>query len=104
MLSRQSQANGATRRSRLLSRWPIRNKLLIGLALLLVIVATLSGGGFYAVYAYRSVVKGLSSRVAELPLATEFGRRVGDLRVTVGDSQSMRQTGDWDPFAGIEQQ
>lgn len=87
----------------MLSKWPIRNKLLIGLGLLLVIVATLSGGGFYAVYAYRSLVKGLSSRVAELPRATEFGRRVGDLRVTVSDSQVLLETSDWDPFSGVEQ-
>ena len=54
----------------MLRRWPIRNKLLFGIALLLVIVGTLSAGGFQAVYAYRSLVRSLSSRSSELPLAT----------------------------------
>ena len=41
----------------MLSKWPIRNKLLIGIGLLLVIVATLSWSGFHGVYAYRSLVQ-----------------------------------------------
>ncbi len=65
----------------MLSRWSIRNKLLIGLGLLLVIVVTLSWSGFYGLYSYRGLLKSLA-RVAELPLATELARRVSDLRVT----------------------
>ena len=39
----------------MLSRWPIRNKLLVGIALLLVIELTLSVSGFQGTYAYREL-------------------------------------------------
>ena len=35
------------------SKWPIRVKLLVGLRLLVVMVAILSGSGLYTTYAYR---------------------------------------------------
>lgn len=65
----------------LLSRWPIRNKLIIGLALLIVIVATASGSGLYGLYAYRNMIKSVSSRANELPLATALIQQISDLRV-----------------------
>ncbi len=68
----------------LLSRWSIRNKLLLGFGLLLAIVVTLSWSGFDGLYAYRSLVKNLR-RVNELPLATELGHRVSDLRIAALD-------------------
>jgi signal transduction histidine kinase len=65
----------------LLSRWPIRDKLLVGLSLLLVIVGTLSWGGLQGLYAYRALVRNLHGRVeTELPLLNEFSKNVGDLR------------------------
>jgi two-component system NtrC family sensor kinase len=64
----------------LLARWPIRYKLLLGLALLLTMVATLGWNSFQGLYDYRDLLKNLE-RVAELPRATELARRVGDLRV-----------------------
>ena len=63
----------------MLSKWPIRNKLLIGLAIFLVMVSTLSWSAFYGLYAYRSLLKSLE-RVSELRLATELSQRVSDLR------------------------
>jgi two-component system, NtrC family, sensor kinase len=72
------------------SKWPIRRKLLICLALLVVIVATLSASGLNGVYAYRSLVKSLSWRVTELPLAAELSQRVGDLRITVSELRGTR--------------
>jgi len=69
----------------LLSKWPIRNKLLIGLALLLVIVGALSWGGIYGLYAYRSLVRSLSRRVPELPKANRLIQSVSDLRVALSD-------------------
>lgn len=68
----------------MLSRWSIRNKLLIGLGLLLAIVLGLSWSGLDGLYAYRNLVKDLR-RVNELPLATELSHRVSDLRVAVAD-------------------
>ncbi|HVU90530.1 MAG TPA: HAMP domain-containing sensor histidine kinase [Pirellulales bacterium] len=65
----------------MLSKWPIRDKLLVGLALLLVIVGTLSWGGLQGLYAYRALVRNLHGRVeTELPLLNEFSKGVGDLR------------------------
>ncbi len=52
----------------LLARWPIRNKLLLGVALLLVMVLTLSASTFYGRYAYRGLVKSLG-RLDELRYA-----------------------------------
>lgn len=73
----------------MLSRWPIRNKLLLGLALLLVIVATLSWSGIHGLYAYRGLVKSLTQRMSELPLANEFIQCVADLRVSLADSRGL---------------
>ncbi len=74
----------------MLSKWPIRNKLLVGIGLLLVIVATLSGSGFHGVYAYRSLVRSLSGRATELPLASQFARYVSDLRMIVAQVRTAR--------------
>ncbi|HEX3997729.1 MAG TPA: HAMP domain-containing sensor histidine kinase [Pirellulales bacterium] len=67
----------------MLAKWPIRNKLLVGVGLLTVLVATLSTSGFLGLYAYRSLVRSLHNRAAELPLATELAQKVSDLRVSV---------------------
>ncbi len=77
----------------MLSKWPIRNKFLIGVSLLLVIVATLSWSGFHGVYAYRSLVRSLNSRANELPLAGELSREVSELRVLVGRFRVEQATG-----------
>ncbi len=67
------------------SKWPIRDKLLVGLSLQLVIVGILSWGGLYGLYAYRALVRNLHGRVeTELPLLNEFIKGVGDLRGTLG--------------------
>ncbi len=67
----------------MLIRWPIRNKLLVGIGLLLVIVGTLGWSGFHGVYAYRNLVRSLSGRAAELPLAATLSQQVGALRITL---------------------
>ena len=71
----------------MLSKWPIRNKLLFGVALLIVMLATLSASGFLGMYSYRSLVKGLSGRASELPLASSLARRVSDMRVALSEHQ-----------------
>jgi signal transduction histidine kinase len=65
-------------------------KLAIGLGLLVVIVAILSSGGLYATYTYRTVVKTLSGRVTELPLAAELSNRISDMRVTLSELRGLR--------------
>ncbi len=74
----------------MLSKWPIRNKLLFGIGSLVVIVATLSASGFISVYAYRSLVRSLRGRAEELPMAGALARGVSDLRVVVGEARSAR--------------
>jgi len=74
-----------------LSKWPIRNKLIVGICLLLVIVATLSLSGFLGVYAYRSLARGLRSRAAELPTAARLAQQVSDLRVAAAELRSLGQ-------------
>jgi two-component system, NtrC family, sensor kinase len=68
-----------------LSKWPIRRKLLLGLCLLVSVVSILSSSGLVATYAYRDLVSSLSWRVNELPLAAELSRHVSDLRITIGE-------------------
>ncbi|MBN2579151.1 MAG: HAMP domain-containing histidine kinase [Pirellulales bacterium] len=76
----------------MLSKWPIRVKLLVGLGLLILVVAILSGSGLMATYAYRDLVESLSGRVSELPLAAELSQHVTDLRITVSRIQGIRAT------------
>lgn len=75
----------------MLSKWPIRSKLLAGLVLLLVIVGLLSWGGLHGLYSYRSLVRSLSRRVPELPLANRFSQDVSDLRIALSDAQAPRE-------------
>jgi two-component system, NtrC family, sensor kinase len=74
----------------LLSKWPIRNKLLIGIGLLLVIVSALSWSGFYGGYAYRGLVRSLSGRADELPLAASLSGQVSNLRVAIAQVPEAR--------------
>jgi len=63
-------------------RRPIRDKLLLGGLLVGVMVAVLSASSFLGVYSYRRLVRALSSRAAELPLAAELDARVATLRLS----------------------
>ena len=78
----------------MLSRWPIRNKLFLGIALLLVILLTMSISSFQGTYAYRELVRSISSRAHELELATDLARQVSDLRVTLADLDDAQKFGD----------
>lgn len=79
------------------SHWPIRNKLLVCLALLLIILTTLSASGFVGVYKYRGLVRSLRDRSAELQLATKLGLLASDARVTLSKCRlrlSVRPSGE----------
>ena len=71
----------------MLSHWPIRTKLKLGLGLLLVTVLALFGSAYYGLYAYRGLVKGLSARSAELPLAGKIRQHVSDIRVILSQAK-----------------
>ena len=75
----------------MLSKWPIRVKLLVGLGLLVLVVAILASSGLYTMYAYRGLVKSLSWRVVELPVAAKLSRQVGDLQVTLSKLYGLRE-------------
>ena len=74
----------------MLSNWPIRYKFLLQLVLLLVIVAALSATAMVGFSSYRNLVKSISGRAAELPLATQLGQNVSDLRVTLTEIRQLR--------------
>jgi len=74
----------------LLQKWPLRVKLSVVLGLLLLLLGILAGSGLYATYTYRSLVKNLSWRAVELPLAAELSQQVGDLRIMLGELRGLR--------------
>jgi len=75
----------------LFSHWPIRNKLQLGLGLLAVSVLTLFGSAYYGLYAYRGLVKSLSARSAELPLANTLRDHVAELHEILGQVQDRQR-------------
>lgn len=75
------RGTSATRRSPLLSKWTIRNKLLVVMTLMFVVVFGLAWSAIHGLYAYRCMVRSLYKRVPELTLANDFGRVAGELRV-----------------------
>ncbi len=77
----------------MLVKWPVRVKVYIGIGLLLAMVAILSSSGLYSTYAYRTLVKTLSWRVSELPLAAEMSAHVADMRVTLTEVRGLRASG-----------
>ena len=74
----------------MLSRWPIRAKLLLGITLLLLTVGLLCSSSFMGVYAFRGLAKSISSRASELPLTTNLAGHVSDLRVTLAQMHRLR--------------
>ncbi len=72
------------------SKWPIRLRFLIGLGLLLLLMGVLFGSGLYTTYAYRSLVKTLSWRAVELPMAAELSEKVSELRMTLSEVRGPR--------------
>ncbi len=60
---------------------PIRRKLMLGGLLVFLMVALLSASSFLGTYSYRRLVRALSSRAAELPLASDLDECVATLRL-----------------------
>ncbi len=74
----------------MLSKWPIRVKFLVSLGLLLLCVLILGGSGLLSTHRYRSIVKGLSWRSEELPLANKLSGHVASLRIILGELRGRR--------------
>jgi two-component system, NtrC family, sensor kinase len=70
-------------------RWSIQTKLLLCVALLLAIVVVLAISGFQGAYSYRTVVRTMSIRASELPVAGEISKSLGDMRVTLSRARSV---------------
>ena len=64
------------------SHWPIRKKLILGVALLLLTVAALSVSSFMGVYAFRGLAKSIRLRAPELRYSSMIARDVSNLLVT----------------------
>lgn len=71
----------------MLSHRSIGVKLRIGVGLLGASTIVLFFAAIYGLYAYRGLVKTLSARAAELPLANELSQHVSDLRVIFGKAR-----------------
>ena len=67
----------------MLSRWPIRFKLLLCIGLLFLIVAGLSFGSFRGVYSYRRLARSISQRARELPLSGDLTRSIRQALVDI---------------------
>lgn len=67
----------------MLHGWNIRQKLRVGIALLLVAVSTLAIGGFTNAYAFRGLVRSISRRATEIPMSVSLAQHVSALRATV---------------------
>lgn len=79
----------------MLSHWPLRTKLKLGLGLLLITVLSLFGSAYYGLYAYRGLVKSLGARSAELPLAGEVNQNLVDLRDVLNQAEERFEISDW---------
>lgn len=71
----------------MLSNLPIRDKLRLGLGLLACSTLVLFMAAIYGLYSYRGLVKTLSARSAELPLADELSQHVDNLRFSLGKAR-----------------
>lgn len=71
----------------MLSNHSIRVKLRVGVGLLAISTIALFSAGYYGLFAYRGLLKTLSARSTELPLANELSQDVSDLRVVLGQAR-----------------
>ena len=71
------------------SRWSIRRKLLLCLAIVLAIVAALAYSGFSGAYSYRELAWTIGVRATDLKLAGELRESLGDLRVSLSQTRKM---------------
>ncbi|MCA9197374.1 MAG: HAMP domain-containing histidine kinase [Planctomycetales bacterium] len=67
----------------MLSVWPIRRKLWLGIGLLLLSVAILAFSGFRGVYAFRSLARSISRRATEIPIAVALAQHTSALETTI---------------------
>src|SRR4051812_34162847 len=71
------------------SRWSIRRKLLVCLAIVLAIVAALAYSGFSGGYSYRELAWTIRVRANDLKLAGELTESLGDMRVSLSQGREF---------------
>ncbi|MDX1944483.1 MAG: HAMP domain-containing sensor histidine kinase, partial [Pirellulaceae bacterium] len=86
----------------MLSRWSIQSKLLLCVAIFLGILAALAYSGLSGAYSYRELAQTISRRAAELPLAGNLSKSLGDLRVTLSRARQAHELTLGVPISGIE--
>ncbi|MDA7951450.1 MAG: HAMP domain-containing protein, partial [Pirellulaceae bacterium] len=73
----------------MLSRWPIRYKLLLGITALVIVCTLLVFSSVGGSYNYRGLVRSLSSRASELPYASKLTQHINELRITLSRTQEQ---------------
>jgi two-component system NtrC family sensor kinase len=73
------------------SRWSIRRKLLVCLAIVLAIVAALAYSGFSGGYSYKELAWTIKARATDLKRAGELKESLGDLRVSLSQTLELGQ-------------
>ncbi|HEY2410985.1 MAG TPA: HAMP domain-containing sensor histidine kinase [Pirellulaceae bacterium] len=71
------------------SRWSIRRKLLVCLAIVLAIVGALAYSGFSGGYSYRELAWTIRVRAMDLKLAGELTEDLSDLRVSLSQTREL---------------
>ena len=66
----------------MISRWPIRTKLIIGIIVLMCMIGALAATSFVGVYAFRGLAKSLRLRAPELTFSSRLATDVSRLVVT----------------------
>ena len=74
-----------------LSRWPMRNKFIVGIVLLIGSVAILLACGLQGVYAFRGLARGIGRRAAELPIGVMLAQHTSALEATFRQVVDQRE-------------
>ncbi|PHS00960.1 MAG: hypothetical protein COA78_23255 [Blastopirellula sp.] len=75
----------------MLSGRSVRDKLMVGIALLFVSLIILATSALIGNYSYRGLARGVSVRASELPLAINFSIAVTDLRHTYTQAEKFQE-------------
>jgi len=85
------------------SRWSIRRKLLICLAIVLSLVAALAYSGFAGAYSYRELARTIGVRATDLKLAEELTHSLNELRVSISQTLQLTDMPGLSGLTGVEQ-
>ena len=66
----------------MLSRWPIRKKLVVGIVIMMFTIGALAATSLIGVYSFRGLAKSLKLRAPELDRSSQLARDVSRLTLT----------------------